>query len=110
LNGGKLEFLNATGSVISASDHMLVSGDRVRILDASSNPVYDYPIVIYGDANGDGKITSSDLTVICRHVLKKTTLTGIAAVAADVNRDGKISSSDLTLVCRHVLKKTTLEQ
>lgn len=110
LNGGKLEFLNATGSVISQQDHMLVSGDRVRILDASSNPVYDYPIVIYGDANGDGKITSSDLTVICRHVLKKTTLTGVAAIAADVNRDGKITSSDLTLICRHVLKKTTIEQ
>ena len=110
LNGGQLEFLNATGSSIGGSDHMIVSGDRVRILDASSNPVYDYPIVIYGDANGDGKITSSDLTVICRHVLKKTTLTGIAAIAADVNRDGKISSSDLTLVCRHVLKKTTIEQ
>lgn len=110
LNGGQLEFLNATGSVISQPDHIMASGDRVRILDASSNPVYDYPIVIYGDANGDGKISSSDLTIICRHVLKKTTLTGIAAIAADVNRDGKISSSDLTIICRHVLKKSTIEQ
>ena len=59
--------------------------------------------VIYGDANGDGKITSIDMLYIKRHVLDIRTLTGAYYKAADANHDGTVSSIDMMYVKRHVL-------
>lgn len=110
LNGGQAVFLNSAGAQITDMNHCIATGDHLQILNASSVPVYDYSLIVYGDANRDGKISSSDLTVICRQVLKEAALDSMASLAADANHDGKVSSSDLTVICRHVLKESTITQ
>ena len=110
MNGGQALYLNASGTPLTDPAHVVATNDRVQILNASAAPAYEYTILIYGDANYDGKISSSDLTVICRHVLKKSNLNGAALLAADVNHDGKISSSDITIVCRQILKTSQILQ
>jgi len=110
VNGGQIVFMTAAGTVISDQGHSLATGDRILFLNASSAVVYEYTVLIYGDANGDGKVNSTDLTVLCRHVLKETSLTGGALLAADVNHDGKTNSTDLTVICRYVLKETAITQ
>lgn len=58
-----------------------------------------------GDADGDGKITSSDARKILRYSLKLDSVPdGAAFAGADYNGDGKISSSDARLVLRKALK------
>ena len=109
-NGGQIVFLNETGAPLTDTAHVVATGDRVQILNVASTPVYDYSALIYGDANRDGKISSSDLTLICRHVLKQSSLAGISVLSSDANHDGKISSSDLTIICRQVLKQSTITQ
>lgn len=109
INGGSAKIVTAVG-VDKSPDAVVASGDRLLVYNAENVLVYDVNILLYGDANGDGKISSSDLTVIVRHVLKKSTITGAGLLAADANHDGKVSSSDLTVIVRHVLKKSTITQ
>mgnify|MGYP004658105807 CR=1 FL=1 len=59
-------------------------------------------MIIMGDANGDGKITSADTMAIQLHVLGIATLTGDKFTAADVNKDDKITSVDALIVDRHI--------
>jgi len=63
--------------------------------------------VVYGDVNGDGKITSYDYTLVRDYVLRKISKfpddNGI--VAADVNGDKKITSYDYTLIRDYVLRR-----
>ena len=49
---------------------------------------------IKGDANNDGKVTSTDYIVVRKHILKQTTLSGDAFTRSDVANDNKINSSD----------------
>jgi beta-N-acetylglucosaminidase len=109
INGGTAKMVTAIGTDKSP-DAVVASGDRLLVYNAESVLIHDVSILLYGDANGDGKISSSDLTVIVRHVLKKSTITGAGLLAADANHDGKVSSSDLTVIVRHVLKKSTITQ
>lgn len=72
--------------------------------------VKSYTVILYGDANGDGRISSADLNKVFEHVLQKNSLTGAFAVAADVDRNGRISSADLARIFRHILRQNILEQ
>ena len=69
-----------------------------------------YETVIYGDINGDGKISTSDLSMGHRYVLGTYSLAGARLEAADINRDGKVSTADLAMGHRHVLNTYTINQ
>ncbi len=110
INGGTLAITKATGETISDLTKPVSTGDIITVYNAAGTPVYQYTVLIYGDSNGDGDISVSDLTLICRHILKKSNLTTSYLSASDVNKDGSVSVSDLTLICRHILKKYTITQ
>ena len=57
-----------------------------------------------GDVNGDGRINTNDYTLLSRHILEITTLTGEAFTNGDVNGDGAINSNDATLLQRYILE------
>lgn len=109
INGGTIRMVTSTG-VEKNPDAIVATGDRVLISNAEAVLNYDIPAVLFGDSNGDGKVSSSDLTIIVRHILKKSTLTGNGLLAGDANHDGKVSSSDLTTIVRYVLRKGTITQ
>ncbi|ODM27743.1 glycoside hydrolase [Clostridium sp. Bc-iso-3] len=56
-----------------------------------------------GDLNGDKKVNSTDLTILKRHLLEISKITGTALDNADVNSDGKVNSTDLTVLKRYIL-------
>ena len=66
------------------------------------------PVAVAGDANGDGRVTITDMISIKSVLLGKSTLTGDAAKAADTNGDGKITITDFIQVKAHLLGKSTL--
>ncbi|MDQ2087750.1 carbohydrate-binding protein [Herbivorax sp. ANBcel31] len=57
-----------------------------------------------GDLNGDGRIDSTDATLLQRHLLEITPLTGDALLNADINGDGEIDTMDYALVTRYILE------
>jgi len=57
-----------------------------------------------GDLNDDGKVNSTDLQILKKHLLRITLLTGKNLSNADLNKDGKVDSSDLSLMKRYLLQ------
>ena len=84
---------------------IVATGDIVRLYSGTAVTA-SYPVVIYGDVNGDGAITSQDLRVIQKHILKVQTLTGYAYQGADANKDGSVTSQDLRTIQKYILKVT----
>ena len=56
-----------------------------------------------GDANGDGSVSVTDVTMVISHILGKTP-EGFNAAVADVNGDGSISVTDVTMIINIILK------
>ena len=64
----------------------------------------EYECLIYGDINGDGKISSLDYTLIKNDIMdvKKITDENMK-LTADVNGDNKVSSLDYTLIKNDIM-------
>ena len=95
---------NTTSSYdISFDDNTtyLGTGKEVNIVK-NGNVITTYTILVYGDVNGDGKLTLSDIMKLARHVYgTNNPLSGIYLKAGDYNQDGKYKLSDIM----HIAKK-----
>jgi hypothetical protein len=61
----------------------------------------DLASILYGDANSDKVVTSSDATAILKYKAGKLVLTEVELKAADVNSDGVVTSSDATTILKY---------
>lgn len=91
---------------IPKKDQMCIgTGTKVNIKEKEHGTILEeYECLLYGDVNGDGKISSLDYTLIKNHIMdvKKIKDEDIKLVS-DVNRDNKISSLDYTLIKNHIM-------
>ena len=86
------------------------TGSKVKIYK-DNNYLREYKIILYGDVNGDGKITSVDLLVLQRHILEIEQLEEIYTKAANIRKTAsKPTSVDLLLIQRHILGLQIIEQ
>ena len=101
--------INITNSSNKAkTSGSLVTGDKITII--SNDNIKTYTVIIYGDNNGDGEITTLDLLRIQKHILKKSTLTSEFLKSADVDKNGTVSTLDLLKVQKHILKISNISQ
>jgi len=99
-NGEYLEIRNAKGELVGDAE-VLCTGFTVNIVVNNSVSV-SYDIVVAGDINGDGVISTSDYTT-ARQVLKSASaVTGAYSYATDVDADGTVSSNDYILLKSHI--------
>jgi len=63
------------------------------------------PEILYGDLNGDNKVTSTDLLVCKRYLLFDLKPEQINLPAGDLDGNGKITSTDYTYLKRYLLKQ-----
>lgn len=106
-SGCTVKLLNASGAEHTGT---VGTGNKLAVyVDGSLKATYE--IVIYGDVNGDGAISSFDLFAINRHILGKAKLKDSYLLAGDVNRQGDgVTSFDLFMVNRHILGKQLITQ
>lgn len=105
----EIEVVNYKNEILQEKDPV---GTGSKILVKEDGKVLrKYQIIVYGDANGDGKINSVDLLVIQRHILEIEPLEEIFRKASNINKNGKKPTSiDLLLIQRHILDFQLIEQ
>lgn len=97
----------------------LEDGKYKAITPTQNGAAYDFEVpdnatdvilVLKGDTNGDGKISTADSTKVKAVVLGKSSsdLDAKQSFAADANGDGKISTADSTKIKASILKKGTI--
>ncbi|MBR6573158.1 MAG: SH3 domain-containing protein [Clostridia bacterium] len=107
VDNGSAKLISASGSEKTSGN--VATGD-VLVVSSSSGEAFRKTIVIYGDNNGDGKVSIVDAANIKRHVLEIRSLNGQYNEAADTNKDGKITIVDFANIKRHILDIRTINQ
>lgn len=93
--------LQANGGNVTLSSETVGTGTTVTI--QSGNTVETYSIVIYGDVDGNGRITAVDYVLVKNHIMGTNRLSGAASKSADVNRDGSISAVDYVNIKNYIM-------
>lgn len=95
----------------------LEDGKYKAITPTQNGAAYDFEVpdnatdvilVLKGDANGDGKVSAADATLIKAVRLKKASLDTVQELSADANGDGKVSAADATLIKAVRLRKANI--
>ena len=87
---------------------IIASGDKIKI--KTSTEEKNYILVIYGDANGDGKISSADYIAIKNHIMDTKKLVDSELKYADANKDGKVNSADYIAIKNHIMEVKKITQ
>ena len=106
VEGGTAALITEDGSEAERAG----TGCLLQIYNEAGEVEQSYMLVLYGDANKDGRITSADLLRIQRSILQMTTLDESSKEAADANHDGKVNSADLLRIQKAILGMTEIVQ
>lgn len=105
----KLKNIGLEVTITSSKEKGLIaSGDKINIKTNSEEK--ECIVIIYGDVNGDGKISSADYINIKNHIMETQTLNNNEKIYADANKDGKISSADYIAIKNHIMEVSKISQ
>jgi len=104
----KAEVISVDKNGNSKTDGIIASGDKIKI--KTKNEEKEYTIILYGDVNGDGKISSADYIMVKNHIMDVTKLGELQGVYADANKDGKVSSADYVTIKNHIMEVKAIVQ
>ena len=112
INNIKTKTPNATVKVLNSSNKEITSGviSTGQKISITTNKTESFNIVIYGDTNGDGKISTIDYSKIKAHIQNKSKLNGAYSISADTNKDGKISTIDYSKIKAHIQNTQKITQ
>lgn len=106
-SGCSLKVISSGGSEMTSGN--VGTGTKAVLYDKSGKAIKSYYVVVKGDVNGDGKVTSADVLFTQRHIIKTYTLSGAYFYGADINGDGKVSSVDVLYMQRHIIGTYTIK-
>lgn len=105
-DNAEVTLLNSNGAIKNSG--IIATGDKVKVKLPKEEKIIE--IIIYGDANGDGKISASDYVKIKNHIMDVSYLSETYKSAADVNKDGKMSASDYVKIKNYIMNTGSIEQ
>lgn len=105
----EMEIVNYQDEVLQDTD-LVGTGCKICIKE-DGIILKQYMVILYGDADGNGKINSVDLLVIQRHILEIEKMDVIFCKASNIRKNGKNPSAlDLLLIQRHILRMENILQ
>ena len=96
---GKVEKIN--GTTISSLDTVVGTGDKFTTTDGT-----EYTIIVYGDVDGDGKVTVLDALQVEKANVNMLTLNDVQKESADVKNDGNINPLDSLAIKKYNVELT----
>ena len=97
---------DATGNIVSSGT--IKTGYNITI--KADGETKTMATVLYGDTNGDGKITSSDYINVKNIIMSRTSLSGAYLKAADADKNGSVGSSDYIKIKNYIMNRGGIEQ
>lgn len=88
------------GSSIFANE-ILGTNDIIQIKSGEMESTFR--VIIYGDVNGDGRISAVDYVNIKNYIMGSSGLSSTYKEAADANKDGKITAVDYVNVKNYIM-------
>lgn len=95
-DGSENTGIAGTGNVLSVT----VGGTEVK----------RYEVVVYGDINGDGKVSNVDSVLMQKQILGIEKQAGSSLEAANASRDGGVTNKDLVILQKHILNIAKISQ
>lgn len=89
------------------ADAYVATGMEVQLI-VSDVLLQKLTVVVTGDINGDGSISITDMLAVKSHILKKSLLEGVKALAADTSGDGAISITDFLQIKAQILNRSAI--
>ena len=117
LDGGYLKGItpNTSVSSLSSSGYKVydikgsqISGGNLATGMTAVTGNVQVILVVIGDANGDGKLTITDVVKLQSHVVGRNKLSGAYAKAADINGDGSVTITDVVQAAQITVGKRSL--
>lgn len=100
--------MNADGSI---NDGMVGTGNYVVGINDAGEEYARYTLILFGDLNGDGQLSSMDMLYLKRHLLNVNVLQDVYFIAANTNRgDDGVTSMDMLYLKRHILGISSVNQ
>ncbi|MCM1284760.1 MAG: chitobiase/beta-hexosaminidase C-terminal domain-containing protein [Bacteroides sp.] len=104
----ELHFYGVNGNELLDADKV-GTGVVIKLLDG--NKVLDeVTVIMTGDYNGDGRITTLDGTFLGQYILKKREINEIQRIAMDVNNDKTVNLHDKALLSQYLVGKAELKE
>ena len=97
---GTITITDKDGKDLSDSDKV-GTGSKVTI--TKDDKKEEYTIVIPGDINGDGEVTTTDLQQLIDQILGKSTGDKFTNLAGDFDGDGALTISDVSILRKKLL-------
>ena len=104
----KVEVTSFDKSGETKTSGIIASGDKIKIKTESEEK--EYTIILYGDVNSDGKISSADYIMIKNHIMEVSKLNELEKIYADANKDGKVNSADYIAIKNHIMEIKSIVQ
>ena len=95
-----IEEARAAYDALTDSQKAMISDSTYKKLTDAEEALNS--LVLIGDADGDGEVTSVDVTFIQRYLAHLDVPEGFNEAAADVDGDGEITSVDVTFIQRYL--------
>lgn len=103
ITSGTIKIYNKNGQELTKSE-LVGTGATLKIVETSDI----YKMVVMGDLNGDGKITTTDLLKLKKHVTNIEKLKSEYKTAADINSSNTITTTDVLKMKQIICKIVTL--
>ena len=106
----QLEIAKTCTFTIEQEGQYIGTGTKVKAIEKSTGKTKEeYQCIVFGDTNGDGKITAADYVLIKNHIMEGNVLTDeLKKTASDVNRDSKTTAADYVLIKNHIMNGTAI--
>ena len=110
----KVKNVSSAEVTMKDSKGNIVSGGTIKtgynITIKANGETKTLSTVLYGDNNGDGKITSADYINVKNIIMHRISLSGAYLKAADADKNGSVGSSDYIKIKNYIMNRGGIEQ
>ena len=97
---GEITIVNKDGEEIEEGEKV-GTGSKVTI--TKDDEKVEYVVIVRGDINGDGEVTTTDLQQVIDSIIGKITIEEQYIKAIDLDNDGQITITDVSLLRKQIL-------